>query len=80
MNKKNLIKENILLTLAKMIAAFQIQRKIGDAMEKIPNDPDIKKAFKDLKDADERARRSLKNYCLRHPEDTERCKDSDRSK
>ena len=74
MKKSNLIKENILLTLAKMIAAFQIQRKIGDAMDKIPDDPKIKKAFEDMKEADARARMLLGNFCMRHP-NHEKCKD-----
>tara|TARA_R110000868_G_scaffold320909_6_gene581939 strand:+ start:1988 stop:2227 length:240 start_codon:yes stop_codon:yes gene_type:complete len=79
MKKNALIRENILTTLAKMIAAFQIQRKIGDAMDKIPNDPDIKQAFKDLKAADERATKALKMFCIRNP-DSPKCKDKSESK
>lgn len=79
MKKNNLIRENILVTLAKMLAAFQIQKKIGAAMDKIPNDPEIKQALVDLKNADEKVRISLSNFCKAHP-DHPKCKDKSESK
>jgi hypothetical protein len=75
MKKNTLIKENILLHLAKMIAAFQIQRKL----QNIPNDPSIRQAFKDMTAAEERALKALKMFCIRNP-DSPKCKDKGESK
>lgn len=79
MKKRDLINENILVTLAKMLAAFQIKKKIGDMMDRLPEDPIIKKAAKDLIDADQRMLVATKNFCKRNP-DHPKCKENSENK
>jgi predicted regulator of amino acid metabolism with ACT domain len=63
MRKNNILQENIFATLAKIWAAFQIERKIGDVIDKIPNDPKLRKAFEDIRTADETIKRELNMFC-----------------
>jgi len=79
MKKQTILQENIFLTLAKMFAALQIDKKVGDAMKELPNDPEVKEAMNTMKKSAENTIKLLKDYCKRNPED-EKCKDSQRDK
>jgi hypothetical protein len=79
MDKRNIIQENIFTTIAKMFAALQIQKKIGEVMDKLPEDPEIKKAAKRMKEADLFLRTSLHNFCKTNPDDP-RCKEKSENK
>jgi len=79
MRKNNILQENIFATLAKIWAAFQIERKIGDVIDKIPNDPKLRKAFEDIRTADETIKRELNMFCKRNPNHA-KCKDKSETK
>lgn len=79
MKKRNIIQENIFLKLAKMIAAFQIDKKIGSAMEQIPKDPEVIEAMQQMKRSTQNTIKLLKDYCKRHPDDP-KCKEESDSK
>jgi hypothetical protein len=79
MKKTSIIQENIFDSIAKMIAAFQIQRKIGAAMSKLPDDPEIIRAAQDLKKSDVEIRTLLANFCKRNPNHP-KCKENSESK
>lgn len=79
MKKRNIVQENIFATIAKMFAALQIEKKIGDAMEKLPKDKDVIAAMDQMKTSTENTIKLLKDYCKRHPNDP-KCKDDSGSK
>jgi len=79
MRKNNIIQENIFATIAKIWAAFQIEKKVGDVMGKIPDDPKLRKAFEDIRSADATIKRELEMYCIRNP-DNPKCKDKNKAK
>lgn len=75
MKKYTIIQENIFTTIAKMIAALQIEKKVGAAMNQLSNDEEVVAAMNQLRQSAKNTTKILKDYCKVHPNDP-KCKDS----
>ena len=64
---KDIITENIFLTLAKSLALFQLKKQLPKAMKEVEEDPETVSAMQNLQYYAERVDRLLPEFCKRNP-------------
>lgn len=65
--KKEIIMENIFVTLAKSLALFQLKKQLPKAMKEVEEDPETVTAMQNLQYYAERVDRLLPDFCKRNP-------------
>lgn len=66
--KKEIIIENIFVTLAKSLALFQLKKQLPKAMKQVEEDPETVSALESLQYYADRVNKLLPEFCKRNPQ------------